>query len=148
MKLTTLGASLAALALGTSACSSSTPETCEPPNAHATFRMTVKAPSGPLPDKVIITIKYGGSGEEIYDARFPNITPQVVFCKQEREGGVEQDASQPDMEAIVCDLWTDGAATVKIEAEGYADLERNLKAETDKCGLKLTEETLTLEVGD
>ena len=66
------------------------------------------------------------------------------------DGGViDEDASGPgSAEAVVCDLWTDGAATVKVTAQGYSDTEQDLKAESDDCGLKLTPETITLEQGD
>jgi hypothetical protein len=134
-----------------SACSPSSPaETCPPSYSHATFRLTVKAEEALLPPQVIITVKYG-SGQEIYDAEHPNQSPQVVFCEQvQADGGaIEGDASASgSMEAIACDLWTDGAATVKVTGQGYADIEQDLKAESDDCGLKLTLATITLEQGD
>ena len=134
-----------------SACSSPSPaETCPPPYSHATFRLTVKAESAPVPRHVIITVKYG-SGQEIYDAEHPNQSPKVVFCEQvQADGGVvDEDASGPgSADAIVCDLWTDGATTVKVTAQGYADTEQDLKTESDDCGLKQTLATITLEQGD
>lgn len=145
-----LVAAVTAAALGL-ACSPSSPaETCPPPYSHATFRLTVKAEGTHLPRKVMITVKYG-SGEEVYDAEHPNQSPQVVFCDQVQEDGgvIGGDASAAGAaDSVVCDLWTDGAATIKIKAEGYADIERNLKAESDDCGLKLTQATVTLEHGD
>jgi hypothetical protein len=148
-------AAVTAAAIGT-ACSSSSPaSTCPPPYSHATFRLTVEADSAPLPHNVVITVKYG-SGEEVYDAEHPNQSPQVVFCGQvQADGGAidedasDQDASQPSAAgAIVCDLWTDGAATVMVTAPGYADTQQDLKADSDECGLKLTLATITLEQSD
>jgi hypothetical protein len=114
----------------------------------------VRAIDGLLPKGVVITVKYG-SGKEVYDADHPNQSPQVVFCKQSFDGGgVTDDASVDDasssglVEAIVCDLWTDGAATVRVEGQGYPEVERNLVADTDDCGLKLSEETIVIEPGD
>jgi hypothetical protein len=133
------------------ACSTKNNQQCAAPSSHPAFHLTVRAPGGkPLPAQLVLTIKYG-SGEEIYDAEHPNQTPQVVFCKQVQEGGSPEggaaDASN-NAEEIVCDLWTDGAANVKIEAEGYPKMERDLSAEVDECGLKLTEATITLQEGD
>ena len=150
-----LVATVTAAVLAASCSPSSDAQTCPPPYSHATFLLTVKAEGASLPRNVMITVKYG-SGEEIYDAEHPNQSPQVVFCKQVgSDGGTidgdasVQDASEPvSADAIVCDLWTDGPATVKVKATGYADVEQDLKVDSDECGLKLTNATITLEQGD
>ena len=139
----------------TTSCSPSAPsESCPPAYSHATFRLTVKGDGIALPRGVVITVKYG-SGKEVYDVDHPNQTPQVVFCKQTQDGGTigvdafDEDASAlTNAESIVCDLWTDGAATVSVKGQGYPDVEKDLVAERDDCGLKLAEETILIEAGD
>jgi hypothetical protein len=129
-------------------CSSTRPEQCSPAYSHPTFRLTVTADVTPLPGDLVITVKYG-SGVEIYDVQHPNLSPEVVFCKKVREGGTtDKDAGAEDADAIVCDLWTDGAATITLMAEGYPEKKVDLSAEVDECGLKLKEESITLDKGD
>jgi hypothetical protein len=65
------------------------------------------------------------------------------------DGSTASDAGAgPWFDKIVCKLWTDGPATVKVKASGYADRESNLVPATDECGLVLTQARLTLEKGD
>jgi hypothetical protein len=52
------------------------------------------------------------------------------------------------IERVVCDLWTDGAANVHVTAGGYPEVERELAAKRDDCGLVLTEVPITLERAD
>ncbi|MFW5739546.1 MAG: hypothetical protein ACOC1F_04195 [Myxococcota bacterium] len=134
------------------ACSSPAPkhDSCGP--AHATFRLYVDADEGRVPADVQIHVRYG-SGEESFDARDPDAALKVVFCELEREGepdaGPDTAGADPEAGAIrqvVCDLWTDGAATVRVEANGYPEVTRDLEAERDdRCGLLLTEARITLQ---
>lgn len=125
-------------------------ERCPPAHSHPTFRLRVRAATGPLPPDVRITVKYG-SGVEEFDATSPPVDPQAVFCQFERsdsdalEGGHRR-GDRP--QAVLCELWTDGAARVHVRASGYEDIERDLVPETDRCGLVLTVEELVLERQD
>lgn len=159
------------------ACSPSSPDpaSCGPP--HATFHLVLDAADGPVPGDIVIDVKYG-SGEETFDAKNPDGTPEVVYCRLEfdgvemdasadvAEGGDDGDASDLDARGdgpggphgdggpnrtiarVVCDLWTDGAADVHITASGYPEVERELSAERDACGLVLSEVAITLERAD
>ncbi len=131
------------------ACSSPDPVDCP---SHPTFRLIVDAQDGHVPGDVQINVLYG-SGEELFDARDPDASLKVVFCKLEREGhqdgGVEAGdggTAEGPISQVVCDLWTDGAATVTVTAQGYPETIRELEAERDnECGLMLTEARITLE---
>ena len=106
-----------------------------------------------MPDDLRVTVRYG-SGTEDYYAAHPNQTPQVVFCKTGVENGGPADASDdqsvrdPGVYEVVCELWTDGAANVKVKGSGYPTVERDLAAKQDDCGIVLTEEHISLELGD
>jgi hypothetical protein len=132
---------------------------------------------GPIPDDVRILVRFG-SGEEEFAAEAPNDKPTVVFCTihwmgdaapnaSPEVGGGGLDASdedvvrvgEPNMEAglrdgqlqiekVVCDLWTHGAATVTVQASGYPKVERELSADRDECGIVQKEEQITLEHAD
>lgn len=131
------------LVAGIGACSSPEPDpdACGPP--HATFRLVVDAQDGYVPGDVRIHVR-SGSGEEEFDAKVEGVSPKVVFCEVERVSG--DGGEEGPIELVTCDLWTDGAATVRVTAQGYPEVERDLEAEWEpECGLKLTEERITLE---
>lgn len=127
----------------TVACSSPKPtqEDCGP--AHATFRLIVDAEEGPVPGDVRIHVR-SGSGQESFDAREPDVSLKEVFCSLQREGQGDGGTAAP-IRQVECDLWTHGAATVRVEASGYPEVERVLEAERDdECGLLLTKAWITL----
>jgi len=95
-----------------------------------------------VPSDVEITVKYG-SGTESYDPSSPNLNPKVMYCDP-----YKADGTTSGFEKIVCTLWTDGAASVRVQAEGYPELVRDLSADHDGCGIVLSEEQLTLELAD
>jgi hypothetical protein len=135
-----------------SACSPAEPSpTCSPP--HATFRLFIDAVGKPLPDDLRVTVRYG-SGTEEYYAPHPDQNPQAVFCKTGVGDGGAADASgdespsDPGVYEVVCELWTDGAANVKVKGSGYPTVERDFAAKQDACGIVLTEEHISLEPGD
>jgi len=140
-----LPAWIGAFAMLLTACSAKDdPAQCPAP--HPTFRLTVEAGGKPLPWELEVEVKYGG-GVEVYDAAHPSIAMQVLDCKPVIDADAGADASSSDkghLVRLVCDLWTDGAATVKVRAEGYPEQELELSATADDCGLVLSEESLTL----
>lgn len=104
------------------ACSSETPpEDC---SAKAAFQLSVRAYAGSLPPDTRLTVKYGG-GEETYALSDLVHDEEAVLC--DAEGLDSGDGGS--VSRLVCALWTQGAATVTIEASGYPSLERTLEAE-------------------
>lgn len=109
---------------------------CSDANLPA-FRVRITCEDGALPDDVRIEVTYG-AGNEVYELDDDTRANKAVFCKPE-----PADAAAP--EAVVCDLWTSGAATLKVTAEGYETIDEMLSAERDECGIKLTEIERKLE---
>jgi len=141
----------AALVVALLGCSSPSPERCPPP--HPTFRLTVRCADGTVPPDATVNVKYSG-GVEQFDASHPDDTPKSVFCTLHHDGDLDasslQDASvgSGGISEVVCELWTDGPATVRVSASGYPDVEETFYPDSDDCGLVTTEETITLERGD
>jgi hypothetical protein len=105
--------------------------------------LVVDAADGYVPGDVRIHVR-SGSGEEEFDAKAVGVSPKVVFCEVERAAG--DGGEQGPIEFVTCDLWTDGAAMVRVNAQGYPEAVQDLEAERDpKCGLKMTEVRITLE---
>jgi hypothetical protein len=125
------------------ACSSSAddPDSCGPP--HPTFRLVVEAQDEFIPEDIRIRVRSGG-GEEEFNAAEKEASPKVVFCELVHEQGDGEQVGP--IASVQCDLWTDGAATVWVNAHGYVEVMKDLEAEKDqKCGLKLTKETITIQ---
>lgn len=129
----------------------------------ASFHVTLRALDGDLPQNTRVFVKHGG-GEETYELSAVAHHSQVVFCTSvvDRDAGSGSDSSAdagsdsgvadgaPDgdagpgdagdagtksaVAALDCELWTNGAATVDVEATGYAPLTRSLTAESNGCG--------------
>jgi hypothetical protein len=103
------------------ACSSEPKEDC---TAKAAFHLSVRAHSGELPADTRLTVKYGG-GEETYSLADLKHDEEAVLC--DAEGADAGDGGK--VSRLVCALWTQGVATVTLEASGYDDVERTLEAE-------------------
>ncbi len=144
------------LAMLVEACPASRSEPSKCPAPHATFRLVVDALDGPLPSTTQIIMKTG-SGTETFRVEAPEQSPSLLFCKTEQDKAPGSEADGSDGAAavedvpiarVLCDLWTDGAATVRATADGYPEVSLNLSAERDECGIVLTEHRLTLEHRD
>lgn len=157
------------LALLGSACSSPSPSGPNCPGPRPAFHVTLTAKNGPLPYDTVVRVAYGG-GIEQYDLASPPDQPEVVFCHQVRaDGGAGQtdagsadsgDAGRADaaseagssdagmaggpVTALICDLWTNSAATINVQGSGYPVLEQPLQAESDDCGIKTVDYQLVL----
>lgn len=116
---------IASLALFTSAAVLMAPA-CGPdpkpldcPEPHPAFDVLVVAPDGPLPPDLKLSVRYGGSSEEIYRLGVPG-ERQVVFCRASgTDGGV---LSTPE------DAGSDADASLEGRGEGggggnHAELE-------------------------
>lgn len=121
------------------------------------FRVQFVAPDGSLPTETTLTVMFGGAGVESYSVEEGNEDNRTLCC---RPGDVldddfpsvscdESGLSESDgglAAAIHCEMWTDGAATVEVEAPGYAPLEETLVAELDEdedleeCSMLITRE--------
>lgn len=101
------------------------------------FRVRVTCEDGALPDDLRIEVTYG-AGHEIYELDDDTRANKAVFCRAQ-----SGDAGAPKM--VLCDLWTSGAAGLKVTAEGYETIDEMLSAERDECGIVMTEVERTLE---
>jgi hypothetical protein len=133
----------------------------EPPECgrpQAAFKVLVTASGAPLPTGTTVHIEYG-SGAEEYLLGDPDFSSEVMFCEIFlRDAGVpvadaatdagDAGAGSVEIEALSCELWTGGATTVIVSASGYPQLERELTAEEDECGVMTTDVPLTLERED
>jgi hypothetical protein len=104
----------------------------------ADFEVLIQAAEGPLPDDLVVRVEYGG-GDEEYVLASPG-TPVVMFCRHsDRErnplmdggtswhgsggqsggGGEGGGASVHDVEALLCEIWSFGAARIEVETAAY-----------------------------
>lgn len=141
-------------ACGLLACSSSPPADC--PKAQAAFHVAITAADGPLPQDTALSVTYGGVTED-YALASPPTQPEVVYCTRLLgDAGAPDagaDAATPDGGALVvdslsCDLWTQAAATIQVEASGYPTITENLAPKTNDCGVMTVEYALVLDRGD
>lgn len=142
---------LAAAALG--ACNpGEEPGRC-PDEVPPTFSITIRADEGPLPEDTVLTLRYGG-GVEIYDLAKPGKSHSVLFCDPKRASDGTAGASgaagaggAPDgfaTDALSCDVWVEGAATIEVSGGGYPVLSQKLEGETNDCGPRTVEAELIL----
>lgn len=147
--------SVAPLLLAAVACSEQQAppsDTC--PGPRPAFSLHVERADGELlPADTTLTVSYGGSAQERFALDDPPTAPQVVFCRVVPEGaaldGGVVDLASLDagthIKALVCELWTDGAANVSVEASGLAPFTQTLVAQTDECGITTTESGALLQ---
>jgi len=100
----------------------------------------IDAQGGSVPENVLIRVVYGG-GEETFQVG-SETAHGVLLCEVHRH---DADDDQSPIRDLTCDLWSSGAATVSVTAQGYMDHEQDLEAEIDPdCGLMLTEVSIKL----
>jgi hypothetical protein len=140
----TLGALLASASCG--------PDPGPPcPDLKPSFSVLIENANGePLPPATVLRLKYGGSGIEEFHLDAPS-TPQVMFCRPaERDGGATSEPADagdggdagdaggaPSVEALYCDLWTEGPATLEIDA-GDVQETRDLEVQRNACTVAVT----------
>jgi hypothetical protein len=113
------------------------------PGNRASFRVLVFAEEEPLPTDTIVRVKYGAGLEE-YRLDQPTQS-KTMFCELAmRDGGLLQADAGPPVEALLCELWTGGAATVTVTAGGYPDIEQELDAKADECGITTKDVSIRL----
>jgi len=131
-----------ALALLT-ACEPKEPSACSgdvlPP-----FTVTVRAADGPLPADTLLTLAYGAGIEE-FALEAPPSDPMVMFCKPKGTHGTAGAGGEaPTTEAVVCDLYVEGAATLWVTGGDYPELVEELQGEANECGPENVEAELVL----
>lgn len=128
------------------------PGSC-PDEVPPTFSITVRADEGPLPADTVLTLQYGG-GVETYDLAEPGTEHSVMFCDPEPAahgvggaGGAAGAGGAPassTTEALRCDVWVEGAATIRVSGGEYPDLSQELQGEANDCGPETVQEELIL----
>lgn len=139
-----------AAALALQGCPDDPPESCG--QGQAAFSVTLTAGDGPLPEDTAFKVRHG-AGEEVFDLDGPCLASDVLFCSPPSRGCDEpQDAADwdgstgaPPVEALVCELWTNGAALVSVTASGYPDIDRNLAARSNGSCIETVDVELKLE---
>ena len=128
------------------------PASC-PDESPPPFFITVRANDGPLPSDTVLTLHYGG-GVEIYDLAEPDTQQSVLRCDPEPAvhgvggaGGAAGAGGAPASsatESLTCELWIEGAATLRVSGGEYPDLSQELQGETNECGAVTVEAELIL----
>jgi hypothetical protein len=116
------------------------------------FVVLLKLSDRPLPPDTVVRVTYAGSGTESYDLASPSNDPEVVFCSPATAdcsaldqvsgppgalgaagaaGASSEDA--PPTEALSCELWTGGFATLKVEGTGLNDTIYDLTPDDNMC---------------
>ncbi len=133
---------LSALGLSALGCSEDHSPVKQPcPRDVPAFRVQLVAPGGNIPANTKLQVTFGGSGREHYSVERGNGDNKTVCCrpgevlsgdypavKCDDSGGSGSEAGA-GVAAIHCEMWTDGAAEVEVEADGYSLLEETLTAE-------------------
>ena len=113
------------------------------------FEVLITALDAPLPADTLVSIVYG-AGEDQYS--YPDHgMHKALFCKpSDREGnpvgghggesaleagsgGLGGASGGSGLEALSCDLWTYGPATLTVETSMYSTQTRELTAKKGKC---------------
>lgn len=116
------------------------------------FIVVISALDAPLPLDTVVSVEYGGTGTEEY--RIPDVVDhKVLFCDpSDREGNLVEAAAgghggetsgpggqggaggKHALEALRCELWTRGPATVTVATKAYPAPEPlSLEAKRGQC---------------
>lgn len=136
-----------ALALLT-ACQPTEPSVCSGEVPPPPFTVTVRAADGPLPTDTLLTLAYGAGMEE-FALEAPPIDPMVMFCEPKGTSGAAGAAgaggeAATTTEALVCNLYVEGAATLWVTGGDYPELVEELQGEANECGPENVEAELVL----
>jgi hypothetical protein len=150
MRLRLLPAWLLAALVPLTSCSQDPKYTgCRP--ERPAFLVRISAPTHSLPADTRLLVEYG-AGEEEYRLDSPPERPDVVFCtllSPEPDAGsmIEVEAGAAVQE-LLCELWTQGAATLIVRATGYPTQELTLRADRDECGIVTVDYAVVLQAAD
>ena len=111
------------------------------------FVVVLKLSDRPLPPDTVVNVMYAGSGTESYDLTAPNAHHEVVFCKPSTPscsdpvevsgagaaGAAGAGADDAPVEALRCELWTGGFATLKVDGTGLNGTSYPLSPDDKLC---------------
>lgn len=125
------------------ACSSDPPTDPCPGEVLPAFSVTVRAEDGPLPSDTRIRLAYGG-GTQDYALGDSPPSQSVMFCQPKSQSGSAGASSADSVDELVCDLWVEGAATIRVNGGDYPEVSKELKGEANECGPETVAEELVL----
>jgi len=64
--------------------------------ADPVFKVVLKLMARPLPQDIVVTVEYGGSGKEEFRLSNPRAKHEVLFCRVADETGAPIDGSAPE----------------------------------------------------
>lgn len=151
---------LVPVVVGCSKGDGSSQDCSPPPPPVPAFRLELTA-DGPLPGGTKLSVTYQGTQVESYFVGRPAAGNEDVCCRPGRpvgsaalpdvgcgaaDGGADAGTDGAGIEALHCDLWTNGGAEVVITAPGYPELDRVLTAKlsADGCGVATSETRIVL----
>jgi hypothetical protein len=141
-------------------CSSGRAQSQPCPRAVAAFRLELTAVDGELPSNTVLEVRYGGQQSGSYSLSRPTLTNEDVCCRsaevtrpplpEVRCGAPPLDGSTAHTRAILCELWTNGLAELKVTAQGYPRLDRVLQSRlaSERCGVETVDVEVQLTHGD
>jgi hypothetical protein len=122
---------------------------------HPAFLVRISAGGQNLPADTRLRVEYGGTSVEERLVLEPAAAPDVVFCTavplaggtddgdatigEGGEGEAGAPRRPPVVATVLCELWTQGAATVTVQANGYRPVQEHLKAKRNDCGIETVE---------
>lgn len=131
------------------ACQPTEPSSCSDDPLPA-FAITVRAADGPLPANTLIRLAYGGGMEEFaLEAPPAPDDERVMFCNPHgtpTAAGAGGETATAPTEALFCELWVEGAATLWVTGADYPELVEELQGEANECGAETVEAELVLGV--
>jgi hypothetical protein len=128
-------------------CPEEDTEPCDGP--VKAFRVLVAASDGPLPPDTALAVHHGTGIAEYHLDQEPDPSGHVLFCEPATRAGEPIEVSDGGpIEALVCALWTDGAARVIVTATGYPKLDEQLDPKLEGSCLRTLDVDLLLERGD
>jgi hypothetical protein len=135
----------------------------------ADFEVLLSAQNAPLPSDTVIRLHYGGRAfddpEELVLAE-PG-TPQALFCYAANRYGVVEsgavalgstatggeagaggsDDGGAPLEALLCQLWTDGSADLDVVTQAYGKVSVKLESKKRVCTVKSVLELRPADAG-
>jgi hypothetical protein len=122
---------------------------------HPDFRVELQLHDRPFPADTVVHVTYGGSGTEDYSLQNPDAIHDVVFCHTANLDCTQGDAStaaagssgvdDSGVQAICCELWTGGYATLEVRATGLVTTSYPLTPHEHVCTIN---QTLELDTPD
>jgi hypothetical protein len=128
-------------------CPKEAPAPCEGP--VMAFRVLLTATDGLLPPDTAVVVEHGTGTAKFELDQEPGPSGHVLFCWTATRAGEPIEVSDGGpVEALVCELWTDGAAHVTVTATDYPTLDRELDPTLEGSCLRTLDVDLSLERGD